>query len=120
MGRYTKILAVAAAACFLFSVGILAQNVALSLWQGVLRDATGAPIHGAGVHLKGKSGTFNTTTGADGQFRIELIPAGEYRLSIDANHDKIQYATPINIAECFSDSCHYAFGPEKSLCNFGD
>ena len=76
---------------------MLAQNAVLPLWQGVLRDAAGVPIHGAGVRLKGKSGTFNTTTDTDGQFRIELIPVGQYRLSVDANHDKIQYASPINI-----------------------
>jgi len=98
MRQYSKILAVAVVACFLFSTGILAQNAALPLWQGVLRDAAGVPIHGAGVHLTGKSGTFNATTATDGQFRIELIPAGQYQLSVDLNHDKIQYAAPINIA----------------------
>src|SRR5213078_4512106 len=98
MRRYSKTLVVAVVACFLFSTGILAQNAALFLWQGVLRDAAGVPIHGAGVHLKGKSGTFNAITGTDGQFRIEFIPDGQYRLSVDANHDKIQYAPPINIA----------------------
>ena len=74
------------------------RNTARSLWQGVLRDAAGVPIHGAAVHLKGKSGIFNATTGIDGQFRFELVPAGQYQLSVDANHDKIQYASPINIA----------------------
>jgi hypothetical protein len=97
MRRYSENLVVVVVACFLFSAGVLAQNTALSLWQGVLRDAAGVPIHGAGVHLKGKSGAFNATTGTDGQFRFELIPAGQYQLSVDANHDKIQYASPINI-----------------------
>src|SRR5260370_42333390 len=98
MRQHTKNLVVALVACFLFSTGILAQNAALPLWQGVLRDAAGLPIYGAGVHLKGKNGTFNATTGTDGQFRIELIPVGQYELSVDANHDKISYAAPINIA----------------------
>src|SRR6202049_107608 len=98
MRQHFKNLVVAVVACLLFSIGILAQNAALPLWQGVLRDAAGVPIHGAGVHLKGKSGTFNATTATDGQFRIELIPAGQYQLLVDANHDKIQYASPINIA----------------------
>jgi hypothetical protein len=97
MRQYSENLVVVVVACFLFSTGVLAQNTALSLWQGVLRDAAGMPIHGAGVHLKGESGTFNATTGTDGQFRFELIPAGQYQLLVDANHDKIQYASPINI-----------------------
>ena len=63
--QYSGNLVVVVVACFLFSTGALAQNTALSLWQGVLRDAAGAPIHGAEVHLKGKSGTFNATTGTD-------------------------------------------------------
>src|SRR5258705_3178704 len=98
MRQHSKNLVLAVVACFLLSTGILAQNAAQPAWQGVLRDAAGLPIHGAGVHLKGKSGTFNATTGTDGQFRIELIPVGQYQLSVDANHDKISYAAPINIA----------------------
>jgi hypothetical protein len=97
VGRYSKILAAALVACFLSSPGTLAQNTARPPWQGVLRDAAGVPIHGAGVHLKGRSGAFNATTGIDGQFRIEFIPAGQYKLSVDANHYRIQYASPINI-----------------------
>ena len=95
MRQYSENLVVVVVACFLFVTGVLAQNTARSLWQGVLRDATGVPIHGAGVHLKGKSGTFNATTGTDGQFKFELIPAGQYQLLVDANHDKFQYASPL-------------------------
>jgi hypothetical protein len=98
MRQYSEKLAVVAVACLLFSMGVLAQNTARSVWQGILRDAAGLPIHGAGVHLKGKSGTFNATMGTDGQFRFELIPAGQYQLSVDVNRDKIQYASLINIA----------------------
>ncbi len=98
MRQHSKNLVVAVVAWFLFSTGILAQNAAQSVWQGVLRDAAGLPIHGAEVYLRGKSGTFNATTGTDGQFRIEFIPVGQYQLSVDASHDKIQYAAPINIA----------------------
>ncbi|HEY6412071.1 MAG TPA: TonB-dependent receptor [Edaphobacter sp.] len=98
MRRYSKNLAVAVVACFLLSTGILAQNATLFLWQGVLRDTTGTPIHGAVVHLRGKGGAFNATTGDDGQFRLELVPAGLYKLSVDTDRDKVQYAHPINIA----------------------
>jgi len=80
----------------------------------VLRDAAGVPIHGAGVHLKGKSKTFNATTGTDGQFRIELIPAGQYQLSVDANQDKIQYAAPINIVG-ISQAVVITLSAQKSL-----
>ena len=114
MRQYFGNLVVVVVACFLFSTGVLAQNTALSRWQGVLRDAAGMPIHGAGVHLKGKSGTFNATTGTDGQFRIELIPAGQYKLSVDANHDKISYAAPINIAAT-SPTVVITLSAQKSL-----
>ena len=119
MRRCSKNLVIAVVAYFLFSTGMLAQNAALSVWQGVLRDAAGVPIHGAGVRLEERMEPSSDYGRAMEQFRIELIPAGQYQLSVDANHDKVQYATPINIAGNFSDSCHYAFGPEKSLCNFG-
>src|SRR4030088_513224 len=114
MRQHSKNLVVAVAACLLLSSGILAQNAALPLWQGVLRDAAGVPIHGAGVHIKGKSGTFNATTATDGQFRIELIPVGQYQLSVDANHDKISYAAPINIAAT-SPTVVITLSAQKSL-----
>src|SRR5882757_5316800 len=114
MRQYSENLLVVVVAWFLFSSGVWAQNTALSVWQGVLRDAAGVPIHGAGVHLKGKSGTFNATTGTDGQFRIELIPVGQYQLSVDANHDKISYAAPINIAAT-SPTIVITLSAQKSL-----
>src|SRR3979490_1966647 len=101
MRQHSKNLVVAVAACLLLSTG-------------VRRDAAGVPIHGAGVRLKGKSGTFNATTGTDGQFRIELIPVGQYQLSVDANHDKISYAAPINIAAT-SPAVVITLSAQKSL-----
>src|ERR1700730_19216689 len=97
MRWYSKVVGAAVVACFLSSIGILAQNTALTVWQGVFRDAAGVPIGGAGVQLKGKSGTFNATTANDGQFRIEVISSGQYQLSVDTNHEKIQSAAPIDI-----------------------
>src|ERR1700729_1389209 len=97
MMRYSKILVAAVVACFVFSGEILAQKAALPFWQGALRDSAGVPIPGAEIHLKGQGRTFNAKTATNGQFRIELIPAGQYRLSVDVNHDKIQYAVPINV-----------------------
>ncbi|MCU1252749.1 MAG: Oar protein, partial [Edaphobacter sp.] len=113
MRRTSKIVAVAVAAWFLFSTRILAQTAALPLWQGILRDAGGVPIHGAEVHLKGKSGTFNATTATDGQFRLQLIP-GQYQLSVDVNHDKIQYAAPINMTAT-SPAVVITLSAQKSL-----
>lgn len=80
----------------LFATGMLAQNVE-SMWQGILHDSAGVPVHGAVVHLKGKSGNFNGTTGDDGHFRLEGIAAGQYQLSVEVNHQELSYAQPINI-----------------------
>ena len=114
MMRYSKILAVAVVACFVLSEGILAQNAALPFWQGVLRDTAGVPIPGAEIHLKGQGRTFNATTATGGQFRIERIPAGQYRLSVDVNHDKIQYAVPINVVST-SPTVAITLSAQKSL-----
>jgi hypothetical protein len=113
MRRHSKNPVAAVVAGFLFSTGILAQN-ALPSWQGVFRDAAGMPIHGAEIHLKGKGGTFNATTATDGQFRIKLIPSGQYQLSVDANHDRIQYASPITVAS-ISQTVAITLTPQKSL-----
>ena len=114
MMKYAKVLVVAAVACLLFPARIPAQNSAQSLWQGVLRDAAGMPISGAVVRLKGKPGTFNASTSADGQFRIERAPAGTYRLSVDAKHDKLQYALPVTVAASAS-SVVVTLSSEKTL-----
>ncbi len=115
-----KSIGAAVLACFLLSTATLAQNSALSLWQGVLHDAGGAPVRGAVVHLTGKAGTLSATTGDDGQFRMELVPEGSYRLSVDVNHDKVRYARPINIAGSAPAVVIALSGPEILLSSSTD
>jgi hypothetical protein len=67
MRRHSKNLVVTLVVCLLFSTGILAQNAAQPVWQGVLRDAAGVPIHGAGVHLVAASGARSSKEGVGGR-----------------------------------------------------
>jgi hypothetical protein len=92
------ILAVALAAILLSPMQMLAQNIAPTIWQGVLRNSSGSPMHGAVVHLKGKNGNIDATTGEDGHFRFEGIAPGSYKLSVELNHHITPYAQPINLS----------------------
>jgi len=74
------------------------QQAAQSAWQGVLRNAAGAPIGAATVRLAGPAGEAEAKTGADGRFQLSALPAGQYRLSVEANDRKVEHALPIDLA----------------------
>ena len=50
--------------------GSLGAAVCAGVWQGVLRNAAGAPIPGAKVRLAGKGAATEAVTGTDGAFRL--------------------------------------------------
>lgn len=81
----------------LCAAGNAAQQRTQGTWHGTLRNAAGAPIEGAKVHLGGKGGAADATTGADGAFRLSLLPVGQYRLTVHANGRRVNYAQPINL-----------------------
>lgn len=66
------------------------------MWQGVLRTAAGAPIAGAKVSLRSGAARAEATTTADGRFQVAL-PAGEYRLTIEAEGRRAEYAQPVDV-----------------------
>ena len=74
------------------------QQAALLVWQGVVRDARGAPVAGVVVQLTNHSTKAEAKTGAGGRFKLPPLPAGQYRLSIEAERRKIEYARPIDLA----------------------
>ncbi len=74
------------------------QQAAQSGWQGVLRNAAGAPIGAAKVRLAGPAGEGEAKTGADGRFQLTTLAAGQYRLSVEAKSGKAVYALPIDLA----------------------
>jgi hypothetical protein len=55
---------------------------------GVVRDDSGAPVHGAVVSL----GRFLTTTATDGSYRFRHVPPGSHTLSLPADHLPAAYA----------------------------
>jgi hypothetical protein len=85
-------------ALLLFCVPIVAQSPIPSAWQGTLRDASGAPIAGAKIRLSADGKTAEAVTAADGQFRLQPLPVGPYRLTIEVNGRTLQYAQPIDLA----------------------
>jgi hypothetical protein len=73
------------------------QPTAVLVWQGLLRDARGAPIPGVIVRLTDHGTKAEAKTGAGGRFQLPPLPAGHYRLSIEADRRKIEYARAIDL-----------------------
>jgi hypothetical protein len=99
MLRWLSLSLMVALVIFPSSSRMLAQDNAAIAWQGVLHDATGSPIQGASVHLKGMSRSIEATTGGDGHFRLEGVAAGSYQLSVEVDHHTVRGARPINISD---------------------
>lgn len=70
---------------------------ALPVWQGILHNAAGAPVPGAKVGLSGNGENAETRTGADGQFHLRPMPAGSYKLTVEAEGRTIEYAQSISL-----------------------
>jgi Carboxypeptidase regulatory-like domain len=75
----------------------MAQGAAKATWQGVLRDAAGAPIAGAKIVLRAGSAKAEATTGADGRFKLPPLPARAYHLTVETKGSKVDYAEPVEL-----------------------
>jgi hypothetical protein len=96
--RNAKIFRVLLLAAWLLTAGgAWAQQPEQPVWQGVLRNAAGAPISSAKVRLSGNGAQTEAVTGADGRFRLAALPRGPYRLSVETNGGMIEYAQPIDL-----------------------
>src|SRR5271165_4146818 len=88
------------AAAILFCTPASAQQPAASAsWQGILRNAAGAPIPAAKVRLTGSSVSVKAeaTTAADGQFKLSPLPAGPYHLTLEADGRTIDVAQSVDL-----------------------
>ncbi len=85
-------------AVLLATIEVWAQSASQPVWQGVLHNAAGAPIPAAKIKLAGSGAHSEAATTADGQFRLEPLPPGQYRLTVQANGGKVEYAQPIDLA----------------------
>ena len=74
-----------------------AQQPEQPVWQGVLRNAAGAPVPAARVRLAANGVTAEAATTADGNFRLAALPAGQYRLTVEADGHQIEYSQPIDL-----------------------
>jgi hypothetical protein len=75
---------------------LCAQEQTAVVWHGLLRNSEGAPIAGAKVKLSGAA-TAQANTVADGSFTLPAVPAGQYKLTIDAEGKTVRYGQPIDL-----------------------
>jgi hypothetical protein len=88
----------ALAALLLPALEARAQPAAQTVWQGVLRNAGGAPISAAKVRLAGNGAQAEAVTSSDGRFRLAALPQGQYRLTVKTEGRTFDYALPIDLA----------------------
>jgi len=89
-------LAFIAALAFL-AITTQAQPPTQGSWKGVLRNPAGAPIAGAKISLAGNGNGSEATTGSDGAFTLQPLPAAQYSLTVQTKDRKIKYAVPIDL-----------------------
>ncbi len=92
-----SILVLAIAACLLAAAGAGAQQAELSVWQGIVRNAAGAPIPAVTVRLAASGTSAEAVSGVDGRFHMMGLPPGQYRLSVESKGRRIDYALPIDL-----------------------
>jgi hypothetical protein len=81
----------------LFAGGAWAQQPAQSVWQGVLRNAGGAPIAGAKVRLASTGSAAEAVTGDDGAFHLVPLTIGQYRLTVEAKGRTANYSQAVDL-----------------------
>jgi hypothetical protein len=79
------------------TAGAWAQTPVQPVWHGVLRSPAGAPITAAKVRLVSAADRAEAVSQADGRFRLPALPAGQYRLVVESNGRKFDYAQPIDL-----------------------
>ena len=72
--------------CFLFSVGMFAQLTADGTLIGTVTDNSGGVLPNANVKVlnTGTNTTREVTTNGDGFYRVDLLPAGSYSVTVTA------------------------------------
>jgi hypothetical protein len=74
------------------------QPAASAVWQGVLHDSGGAPIAQARIRLTGNGARSEAVTGDDGHFEFKALPPGQYRLRVETERRKVDYAVPVDLS----------------------
>jgi len=67
-------------------------------WRGVLRNTGGAPIANAKVSLTASGQKGEARTDSDGRFLVEMLPAGNYHLTVATRGSTIDCPQPVNLA----------------------
>ena len=83
-------------------VALTQQSAATAGWQGVLRDASGAPIANAKIHLGAAAATGQAVTTAEGQFKLANLPIGQYHLTVKSGDNSFDFAQPIDLVPAAS------------------
>ena len=86
---------------FLSSLLLLAVSVSATIFgsiRGIIHDPQHRPIQGAMVMLKAKASDWakSTTTDANGEFRLNGVPLGEYSITV-ANPGFVQAARDVQV-----------------------
>ena len=96
-GKRTTLWVCSLLAIHLFTSTTDAQQPEQPVWQGIVHNPAGAPIAAAKIRLTGAASA-EAVSSADGRFRMTPLPAGSYRLTVEADGRKVEAAQPVDLA----------------------
>jgi len=97
-----KRISLALVALLAFALPLHAQLATGNIY-GLATDESGAPLPGVAVSVKGAAGSFTTTTGSDGRFRVLNLAPGPYKVTAalpgfsTLNRENVQVATGTSV-----------------------
>ena len=80
----------------MFAMPLPAQVYTTVVWHGYLRNSASAPVMNAKVRLTGAA-TAEASTAPDGAFTLPALPPGKYKLTVEAEGQKLAYAQTIDL-----------------------
>jgi len=97
----SRVLARAFCVVLLFGLIPPLQASAAASWSGVVRDSAGSPVGKADVKLVllDAKGEYSATTSTSGQFVFTAVPAGNYKVTVNAEGKTWSAADPVVIKD---------------------
>ena len=112
--------------CAVGDSGLCCLSASLASWLQQVRNVGAGGLAGRAAQCGGApdcrrkgcagrqwSSRLRPSPGADGHFSWLPLPAGQYRLTVETDGSKIEYAQPIELSAAGAAGCAYSLRPRR-------